>query len=115
MISNRRMSGHFLRVVRNWKDQNYPGQWIKRGDPIEWHARSPDLIPIDLYLWGTVKSIPDRALMGRIFTAFDKVNENIVELTRAIRTVQRHSQICLEVNDGHFEQFLKCIYLPGVI
>ncbi|UYV72787.1 hypothetical protein LAZ67_10000711 [Cordylochernes scorpioides] len=31
------------------------GQWIGRRGPIEFPARSPDLTPLDFFLWGTVK------------------------------------------------------------
>nr|CAI5833004.1 unnamed protein product [Callosobruchus analis] len=31
------------------------GQWIGRRGPIEFPPRSPDLTPLDFFLWGTVK------------------------------------------------------------
>ncbi|UYV83113.1 PLEKHD1 [Cordylochernes scorpioides] len=36
-------------------DQNLSGKWIGRRGPIEFPARSPDLTPLDFFLWGTVK------------------------------------------------------------
>jgi hypothetical protein len=33
------------------------GRWIGRGGPIAWPPRSPDLTPLDFFLWGYVKSI----------------------------------------------------------
>ncbi|UYV81060.1 hypothetical protein LAZ67_19002681 [Cordylochernes scorpioides] len=41
--------------VRAYLDQNLSGQWIGRRGPIEFPARSPDLTPLDFFLWGTVK------------------------------------------------------------
>ena len=48
---------HFARCVRNLLTEKFHHQWIGRGGPIEWPARSPDLTPLDFYLWGHVKSI----------------------------------------------------------
>ncbi|XP_063971908.1 uncharacterized protein LOC135159795 [Diachasmimorpha longicaudata] len=46
---------HYHRDVRAYLDQNLSGQWIGRRGPIEFPARSPDLTPLDFFLWGTVK------------------------------------------------------------
>ena len=37
--------------MRRWLDRQFPGQWIGRRGPVEWPPRSPDLIPLDFYLW----------------------------------------------------------------
>ncbi|UYV78545.1 hypothetical protein LAZ67_16001960 [Cordylochernes scorpioides] len=46
---------HYHRDVRAYLDKNLSGQWIGRRGPIEFPARSPDLTPLDFFLWGTVK------------------------------------------------------------
>lgn len=47
---------HFVLVVRNWLNQQYPERWIGRGSEVlAWPARSPDLTPLDFFLWGTLK------------------------------------------------------------
>nr|CAI5831966.1 unnamed protein product [Callosobruchus analis] len=46
---------HYHRDVRAYLDQNLSGQWIGRRGPIEFPPRSPDLTPLDFFLWGTVK------------------------------------------------------------
>ncbi|PZC80768.1 hypothetical protein B5X24_HaOG213992 [Helicoverpa armigera] len=48
---------HYRRSVREWLDTNYPNKWIGRGGPIPWPARSPDLTPMDFYLWGHMKCL----------------------------------------------------------
>jgi len=48
--------GHHARDVRNWLDSNFSNKWIGRGGPVEWPARSPDLTPLDFFLWGYIKS-----------------------------------------------------------
>jgi hypothetical protein len=44
---------HFLRSVRQHMNQTLSKQWIGRGDPVNWRVRSPDLIPLDFWLWDT--------------------------------------------------------------
>jgi hypothetical protein len=38
-------------------DEQYPDRWIGRGGPRSWPARSPDLNPLDFFLWGHVKNV----------------------------------------------------------
>lgn len=47
---------HFVAPVRQFLDDNFTGRWIGRRGPIEWPARSPDLSPLDFFLWGHLKS-----------------------------------------------------------
>ena len=47
---------HSTRIVRDWLDQRFPGRWIGRGGPVSWPLRSPDLNPLDFFLWGHVKA-----------------------------------------------------------
>jgi hypothetical protein len=38
-------------------DRTFPGRWIGRDGPMPWPPRSPDIKPLDFFLWGYVKSI----------------------------------------------------------
>lgn len=46
---------HYSLMARNWLNKHLPDRWIGRRGPLEWAARSPDLTPLDFYLWGYVK------------------------------------------------------------
>ena len=48
---------HYALAVRAYLDVEFPGRWIGRRGPIEWPARSPDLTPLDFFLWGHLKSV----------------------------------------------------------
>ena len=48
---------HYGRQVRAFLDEQFPGKWIGRRGPVEWPQRSPDLTPLDFYLWGHLKAI----------------------------------------------------------
>ncbi|KAK3881581.1 hypothetical protein Pcinc_013963 [Petrolisthes cinctipes] len=47
---------HFARDTRDFINVMYPDKWIGRGGPIAWPPKSPDLTPLDFYLWGHLKS-----------------------------------------------------------
>jgi len=47
---------HYATIVRNFLDERYPDHWIGRRGPVEWPPRSPDLNPLDYFLWGFLKS-----------------------------------------------------------
>lgn len=66
-------------IVREFLDQSYPNRWIGRGGTIPWPARSPDLTPMDFFLWGYVK---ERVFRHRSTTADDMKNR----ITEAFRS-----------------------------
>ncbi|EZA55669.1 hypothetical protein X777_04178 [Ooceraea biroi] len=43
---------HNGRIVTNFLNRQFPGRWMGRYGPIRWPARSPDLNPLDFFLWG---------------------------------------------------------------
>ena len=48
---------HFSRVARAWLNSNYPKSCIGHLGPIIWPRRSPNLTPMDFFLWGTQKTL----------------------------------------------------------
>jgi hypothetical protein len=48
---------HFDRVVTDHLNERFHERWIRRGGPVSWPPRSPDLIPLDFYLWGHLKTV----------------------------------------------------------
>ncbi|CAB0033674.1 unnamed protein product [Trichogramma brassicae] len=60
---------HSSRDVTNCLDAEFPGRWIGNTAPGDrkWPPRSPDMTPLDFYLWGRLK---DRiALVGAIWNS----------------------------------------------
>jgi hypothetical protein len=47
---------HYARIVTDWLDENIP-VWIGRGGDIRWPPRSPDLTPLDFFIWPFVKNL----------------------------------------------------------
>jgi hypothetical protein len=46
---------HWALNVREFLNEKFPNRWIGRGGPIPWPPRSPDITPMDFFLWGYVK------------------------------------------------------------
>ncbi|KAJ8937532.1 hypothetical protein NQ318_000358 [Aromia moschata] len=47
---------HNAVIVRNWLSENFPNCWLGRSSLIRWPPRSPDITPLDFFLWGTIKN-----------------------------------------------------------
>ena len=48
---------HFCCFVTDVLNERFPDVWIGRGGPIPWPSRSPDLSPLDFFLWRYIKNI----------------------------------------------------------
>jgi hypothetical protein len=46
---------HYEEGVQQWLNATYPRRWIGRRWSIAWSPRSPDLTPVDCFLWGHLK------------------------------------------------------------
>jgi len=46
-------SAHYDQRVREYLNKVFPAKrWLGRGEAILWLPRSPDLNPLDFFLWG---------------------------------------------------------------
>lgn len=105
---------HFSRVVRNLLNTSYRGRWIGRGGTVNWPPRSPDLNPLDYYLWGHLKSVvyaaglPTTAgdLTNRIENACATIRNTPGIFARVRQSMERRTAACIDVGGGHFEQLL---------
>lgn len=104
---------HFGQAVRIWLNEKYPEKWIGRGGPIAWPARSPDLNPLDYYLWGHMSNLVYAAevdtreeLLQRIILAGNQIKENNFQILRASQNILRRARYCIEQNGNLFEHLL---------
>lgn len=67
---------HFARLVRDYLDLIFPNRWIGRNGPMEWPPRSPDLTPLDFFLWGFLKDRVFRTTCETIQEMEDRIIEN---------------------------------------
>ena len=77
---------HYLREVREYLNTRFPGRWIGRAAPLAWPPRSPDLTPLDFFLWGFVK---DRVFVPPLPANAVELRNNIKISERLIKFVCR--------------------------
>lgn len=97
--------------VRNWLNENFDNLWIGLKGVTEWPPRSPDLTPLDFYLWGRLRTLvyntrPLNAtdLKQKIIDACSTITGE--ELQNIYRSIIRRTQLCIGVNGKHFENAL---------
>jgi hypothetical protein len=101
---------HYHRDVRTYPDETVPGQWIGRRGGVEYPPRSPDLTPLDFYLWGTLKDMVYRRKPATLATLREEIEMSCAAITVDIlvnvaRSVVRRTQMCLDANCEHIEHF----------
>jgi hypothetical protein len=101
---------HFGRAVRDHLNITYPNRWIGRGGPFPWPPRSPDLTPLDFFLWGHLKYLVYKTpvntrndLLNRILTSADAIRNEQQMLARVQRRCLDNFRKCIEVQGAHIE------------
>ena len=102
---------HYSLLARQWLQEKLSGRWIGRRGPIEWAARSPDLTPLDFFLWGYVKQKVYRHNIKNL----DDLRQIITETIKSISSdvlgnvffeTAKRLQLVLDNNGRHIEQLL---------
>ena len=100
---------HFDRNVRNHLNVTYPNRWIGRGGPVLWPARSPDLTPLDYFLWGSMKALvyatpvtSEEDLITRVHGAIEILSRQLHLLDHVRAAQRRRCRLCI---DGGVIQF----------
>lgn len=99
---------HYAKDVRSWLDNKFPERWIGRRGPIDWPPRSPDMTPLDFYLWGYLKHV----IYGKEAKNLEELKENIINafaevqienIQKACRSVLDRCSRCLDAEGRQFE------------
>jgi hypothetical protein len=105
---------HFSRAVQDVLYNIYHEQWIGRGGRTAWPPRLPDLNPLDIYLWGHLKTLVHAAPVDNE----EALHHRTVEACQTIRNYPGNSEwmwqsmmrcvkVCIESHGGHFEHLLQ--------
>lgn len=99
---------HYGRQVRSWLDEKFANAWIGRRGWIEWPPRSPDLSPLDFFLWGVIKntvySVKPRTLEDmrqRIQEAITAIDLELV--IKVCQSVPSRLHACIELDGRQTE------------
>lgn len=102
---------HYARLVREYLEQIFPNRWIGRRGPIEWPPRSPDLTPLDYFLWGYLKSKIYFNRPENIEALKERIRQEIRSITpEMLDNVQQafvsRLGYCLAANGQQFEHLI---------
>lgn len=99
---------HFAAQVRQYLNGRFPGRWIGRRGPVQWPARSPDLTPLDFFLWGHLKSQVYKTrvadlddLRARIVAECRNITPEMLQHVR--NNFEERLYRCMQSNGEHFE------------
>lgn len=113
---------HTTTLVRRRLNELFGRRWIGRHGPQEWPARSPDLTPLDFFLWGYVKDrVYDRPttnadiMRQKIVDVFDELKQRVLRegLLQLVHSETLHrARVCLRVEGRQFEPYLVRVERP---
>lgn len=102
---------HYARLVRQYLDIVFPNRWIGRLGPRAWPPRSPDLTPLDFFLWGFLKDKVFRTLPENLQEMKDRIFENCLipdeeMFIRVRESFVKRIFLCMHEEGKHFEHLL---------
>ena len=103
---------HVGRNVVRWLNNKFNQRWIGRNGPIHWPARSPDLNPLDFYLWGHLKSIVYSEPAATIEQLQNRINnavqhmQDTTDFEAVYNSLVQRCNMCIRENGGIFEHLL---------
>ena len=91
-------------ITRSYLNEQFPNRWIGKDGNRPWAARSPDLTPLDFFVWGHIKSIIYATRISNIA----ELKARITEAANSI-TPQMLENVSVEVED----RFRRCVDRGG--
>ena len=96
--------------VREFLNETFPNRWIGRDGPIPWPPRSPDITPLDFFLWGYVKDIVYKTkvrdiddLKQRTSNAMTTIDEAMLQ--RTWLEIEYRLDVLRAINGAHIEVY----------
>ena len=92
---------------------HFPGRWTGRRGSVDWPPRSPDLTPLDFFLWGVLKDRvyaekpkTIRTLKRTIRDHIRIINNDKELLEKVCRSVKVRFEKCIELKGTHIEPYI---------
>lgn len=99
---------HTAVICTNYLNQVMPDSWIGTYGPILWPARSPDITPLDFFVWGYIKdkvfqTAPENIedIKTRIRNACEAITPEMLQ--NVMREVSRRARLCIRMHGAQFE------------
>jgi len=110
---NKQNPAHNAIVVRQHLNEIFPNCWIGTYGVVPWPARSPDLMLLDFFLWGHLKTVvyvdPPvnfQDLKNKIRAACVTLSKDQIKAATSTEFLNQ-LESCLEHNGENFEQFIR--------
>ena len=102
---------HCTERVLTWLHSKISARIISRRSAIPWPPQSPDLNPLDFWLWGYLgKMIFDAnpQTVSNLMQTVENARGTITpaQVVKAATNFEKRSHICIQENAGHFQQLL---------
>ena len=102
---------HTSHVTLQWLKDHFSGRLISRKTENVWPAHSPDISPLDFYLWGYLKSRVYRTCPQTLVDLKKAIRREIRGISlqtcqKAIEDVTVRAELCKQQNGGHVEHLL---------
>ena len=104
---------HYGREVKDFLHRNYSNRSIGQQGAIAWPPRSPDLTPLDFYLWGhmkwlvyTLSSINEEDLVNKIMDDAIAIKNDPGVIQNAMQSILEQARLYIDVGGGHFEKLM---------
>lgn len=102
---------HNSRAVTQFLNNKYGQRLISTNGPVQWPPRSPDLTPLDFFLWGTLKNkvyaTPSNTveeLQRRVVQACEEIAPQVLQ--NVVLSTVRRVELCQRENGNLIEQLL---------
>ena len=103
---------YFSCIACQYLNNHFPGKWIGRNRPVVWPPRSPDLNPINFYLWDHVKNevystpVTNDELWECILATCDVIRNRPGQLECVRESMMQCLNGCVAANGQHFEHLM---------
>lgn len=102
---------HQCQEVQQLLNSTFPNRWIGKGGKEPWPPQSPDLNPIDFYVWKHIKeTIDDRKEIktceeykAQITSAFESFRNDSNHFEMISTTMDHTVLLCIRENGGYFK------------
>jgi hypothetical protein len=99
---------YLLRTVRQHLSQTFDEQWMRRGGPVDWPARSPDLNPLEFWQLGHLKAlvclvpiIDLEVLQKRVENTCREIRMKPDFFERVRSSLRQRAESCVEMHGNH--------------
>lgn len=99
---------HIARNVRAWMQRNFKEREIGRYGDVHWPARSPDLTPMDFFVWGWVKDQVYRQPVNNLQELKARITRTMHDMpldfaAHSLLSFKSRLQSCIDNNGQHVE------------